>query len=107
MEPRPKRSGRGASDQVCFPPQAFPPRQGQPPVSPAGKPVTSQALVLFDLDARGVATITLDRPDRLNAINMAMRDQLWEYLLACRDIPDLRAIVFRGNGRAFSAGADI
>ena len=63
--------------------------------------------VLFDIDGRGVATITLNRPERLNAINMAMRDLLWEYLLACRDHPDVRAIVFRGEGRAFSAGADI
>ena len=63
--------------------------------------------VLFEIDERGVATITLNRPERLNAINMAMRDLLWEYLEACRDNPDVRAIVFRGEGRAFSAGADI
>ena len=51
--------------------------------------------------------ITLNRPDRLNAINLAMRDLLWEYLRACRDHPDVRAVLFRGEGRAFSAGADI
>ncbi len=63
--------------------------------------------VTFAVDERGVATITLNRPERLNAINMAMRDLLWTYLEACRDIPDVRALVFRGEGRAFSAGADI
>ena len=63
--------------------------------------------VLFEIDERGVATITLNRPERLNAINMAMRDLLWEYLEACRDNPDVRTILFRGEGRAFSAGADI
>lgn len=63
--------------------------------------------VLFAVDDRGVATLTLNRPDRLNAINMEMRDLLWEYLLASRDTPDVRVIVFRGEGRAFSAGADI
>ena len=63
--------------------------------------------VLFEIDERGVATITLNRPERLNAINMVMRDLLWEYLQACRDNPDVRAILFRGEGRAFSAGADI
>ena len=63
--------------------------------------------VLLAIDERGVATITLNRPERLNAINMAMRDLLWEYLQACRDHPDVRAICFRGEGRAFSAGADI
>lgn len=65
------------------------------------------AQVLFDLDDRGVATITLNRPGRLNAINMAMRDELWEHLRACHDIPEVRVIVFRGSGRCFSAGADI
>ena len=64
-------------------------------------------LVLFAIDERGVATITLNRPERLNAINMVMRDLLWEYLQACRDHPDVRAVCFRGEGRAFSAGADI
>ena len=63
--------------------------------------------VLFVIDERGVANITLNRPERLNAINMAMRDLLWEYLQACRDHPDVRAVCFRGEGRAFSAGADI
>lgn len=63
--------------------------------------------VLFAVDDRGVATITLNRPERLNAINMEMRDLLWEYLLASRDTPDVQVIVFRGEGRAFSAGADI
>ena len=63
--------------------------------------------VLFDIDSRGVATITLNRPDRLNAVNMEMRDLIWTYLEACRDTPDVEVILFRGEGRAFSAGADI
>jgi enoyl-CoA hydratase/carnithine racemase len=64
-------------------------------------------LVRFEADEDGVATITLDRPGRLNAINMAMRDLLWDYIGACRQFPGLRALVFRGAGPAFSAGADI
>ena len=67
----------------------------------------SDELITLELDGRGVATITLNRPARLNAINMAMRDLLWEYLQALADIPEARVIVFRGEGRAFSAGADI
>ena len=63
--------------------------------------------VLFSIDERGVATITLNRPQQLNAINMAMRDLLWEYFRACDEIAEVRAIVFRGDGRAFCAGADI
>jgi enoyl-CoA hydratase/carnithine racemase len=53
--------------------------------------------VLFEIDGRGVATITLNRPERLNAMNMAVRDLLWTYLEACRDTPGVRVIVFRGE----------
>lgn len=69
--------------------------------------MTTSEPVLFNVDDRGVATITLNRPDRLNAINLQMRDLLWTYVQASREIPDLRLLVFRGEGRAFSAGADI
>lgn len=55
-----------------------------------------------------VVGITLNRPDVLNAINMRMRDELWEAMEAVRDDPTAGAVVFRGAGeRAFSAGADI
>ena len=63
--------------------------------------------VLFEIDERGVATITLTRPKQLNAINMAMRDLIWEYLTACRDIPEVTTVLFHGNGQCFSAGAAI
>ncbi|HET7738329.1 MAG TPA: enoyl-CoA hydratase/isomerase family protein [Tepidiformaceae bacterium] len=69
--------------------------------------MTTTDPVLFHADDRGVATITLNRPDRLNAINLQMRDLLWTYVQAARELPDLRILVFRGEGRAFSAGADI
>jgi enoyl-CoA hydratase len=56
----------------------------------------------------GIAWITLNRPEVLNAVNLAMRDDLWVYLHAVRDDPEVRAVVFQGAGdRAFSAGADI
>jgi enoyl-CoA hydratase/carnithine racemase len=55
-----------------------------------------------------VAVITLNRPDVLNAVNVAMRDALWEALLAFRDDPDAHVALVRGAGeRAFCAGADI
>ena len=56
----------------------------------------------------GIAWITLDRPERLNAVHMAMRDQLWDLLTLLRDDPAVRVAVFAGAGdRAFSAGADV
>jgi enoyl-CoA hydratase/carnithine racemase len=67
----------------------------------------SDGPVLLEIDDRGVATITLNRPERRNAINLEMRDLLWEYLGACQQAPDVRVIVFRGAGGCFSAGADI
>jgi enoyl-CoA hydratase/carnithine racemase len=63
--------------------------------------------ILYDKDARGVARLTLNRPDKLNAVNVAMRDELWEAFQAFRDDPDARVLVLRGAGGAFCAGADI
>lgn len=55
-----------------------------------------------------VAWITLNRPEVLNAINLQMRDELWEVWQAARDDPDIRVLIMKGAGeRAFSAGADI
>ena len=68
----------------------------------------SDGPVLYEKRDGGVAWVTLNRPDVLNAINMRMRDELWELMHAVRDDPDVRVVVFKGAGdRAFSAGADI
>lgn len=64
-------------------------------------------LVRFEREG-DIAFVTLDRPERLNAVSMAMRDALWGVLTALRDDPTVRCAVFAGEGdRAFSAGADI
>ncbi len=69
---------------------------------------SSEPPLLYEKTAGGIARLTLNRPDALNAINMAARDELWTALLAVRDDPDVRVAVIRGAGdRAFSAGADI
>ena len=68
----------------------------------------TEPVVLYEKPLPGVATLTLNRPQALNAINLAVRDELWTYLDAARADPDVRVLVFRGAGpRAFSAGADI
>ena len=55
-----------------------------------------------------VARLTLNRPRRLNAYNVAMRDELFVLLQAVRDDPEVRAVVLSGAGeRAFCAGADL
>ncbi|MGE0731308.1 MAG: enoyl-CoA hydratase/isomerase family protein [Acidimicrobiia bacterium] len=62
--------------------------------------------VRFEVD-EGVATITLDRPETLNLVSVAVRDALIEAILAARDHPDVRAVVLAAAGRHFSAGADL
>lgn len=54
-----------------------------------------------------VATLTLERPDRLNAMNREMRQELGDFFLACPQEPELRCLIVTGSGRAFSAGGDI
>ena len=56
----------------------------------------------------GIAWVTLSRPETLNAVNLQMRDELWEVLHALREDPQVAVAIFKGAGdRAFSAGADI
>ncbi|MEU4248865.1 enoyl-CoA hydratase/isomerase family protein [Amycolatopsis sp. NPDC026612] len=54
-----------------------------------------------------VAVLTLDRPDRLNAIGTATADRLESTLDSLRGDPAVRALVLTGAGRGFSAGADL
>ncbi len=55
-----------------------------------------------------IAWVTLNRPGRLNALNVQMRDDLYEALTAAADDAEVRVVVFRGAGdRAFCAGADL
>jgi enoyl-CoA hydratase/carnithine racemase len=57
--------------------------------------------------AEAILTLTLNRPDKLNAIDGAMLDALGEVLGAIERDPEIRAVILTGAGRAFSAGADI
>jgi len=54
-----------------------------------------------------IARVTLDRPERLNAYDVAMRDDLFAVLDAADRDPEVRALVLRGAGRAFSSGGDL
>jgi enoyl-CoA hydratase/carnithine racemase len=67
----------------------------------------SDAPVLFVAEA-GVATVTLNRPAQLNAINKAMRQAFREAFEAIAGDDSIRCVVIRGAGeRAFSSGADL
>ncbi|HEY2592951.1 MAG TPA: enoyl-CoA hydratase/isomerase family protein, partial [Chloroflexota bacterium] len=54
-----------------------------------------------------IARITLDRPDKLNAINHELGMQLWEAFARCQEDLSIRAIVLAGAGRAFCAGDEL
>jgi len=55
----------------------------------------------------GVLTITLDRPERLNALTLDSIDELIDAFDVADADDDVRAVVVTGNGRAFCAGADL
>jgi enoyl-CoA hydratase/carnithine racemase len=54
-----------------------------------------------------VATITLDRPERLNTVTTAMRDELIDAFEQVDADPEVSAVVVTGRGKAFCAGADV
>ena len=62
--------------------------------------------VLYDV-ADAVATITLNRPDKLNAWNAQLGAELGDAMATADDDDDVRAVVVTGAGRAFCAGADL
>jgi enoyl-CoA hydratase/carnithine racemase len=57
--------------------------------------------------AEGVMTVTLNRPDKLNAFNTSMSRELIDFFQRVNAMDEVRAIVVTGAGRAFCAGADI
>ena len=66
----------------------------------------SLAELSFDA-ASGVATITLNRPEVLNALNVALAEALREVVVPLAGDARVRCVLLRGNGRAFMAGGDL
>lgn len=66
----------------------------------------AENLIQYKKQAR-VATITLNRPDKRNALNAALVKALQEGLRQAADDEDVRVVVLTGAGNAFSAGADL
>ena len=61
---------------------------------------------LYDIKD-GIAYITLNRPEKLNAIDPAMRQLLWDAFQDVKHNPEVRCAIVTGNGRAFSTGHDL
>jgi len=65
------------------------------------------AAILTEIDARGVATITFDRPERSNAFDAAMRRKFAAELARLAEDTTVRLLILRGAGRNFSSGSDV
>lgn len=68
--------------------------------------MTTTDHVLYEL-TDGIATITLNRPDRRNAMSVPMIERLGELLARADEDPAVRVLVLTGAGRAFCAGGDV
>src|SRR6201999_2480814 len=72
-----------------------------------GEKLMSANPVLWDLDARGVATVTLNRPEVNNAYDAGLIDGVLAAMDELGKEPQLRVVVLKGNGEHFQAGADL
>ena len=73
----------------------------------ASAPLTSQWQHFRFAQADGVATVTLDRPDKLNALTFEAYADLRDLLAELPQRGDVRVLVVRGSGRAFCSGGDV
>lgn len=60
-----------------------------------------------DLDTNGILTVTLNRPEKLNAMNAEVLEELAQAFTAAKINPKVKALLITGTGKAFCAGADI
>lgn len=76
-----------------------------PPSSTSTGDATHEPLLVRRVDA--ILLLTLNRPDRLNAVSLAMYEALAAELRSASDDPSVRCVVITGAGRAFCVGADL
>ena len=67
----------------------------------------SKGVVLTNVDSRGIAEVILNRPERNNAYNGTMIDELIESFTSLHNNDDVRVVLIRGNGKHFQGGADL
>ena len=69
--------------------------------------MSAEPAAVTEIDGDGVATVWLNRPDRLNAWGTDIASALLDALRSAEADPGVRGVVLTGKGRAFSAGADL
>jgi len=68
----------------------------------------SYSHILFDVDGAGIAQVTINRPDKLNALSAAVIGELEQAFARTESEKEIRALILTGSGeKAFVAGADI
>ncbi|MEW5420923.1 enoyl-CoA hydratase/isomerase family protein [Amorphus sp. 3PC139-8] len=67
----------------------------------------SRDFVVVEAPAPGIALVRLARPDRMNALSMALSEQLLSVLEEIRNDPTIATVVLTGEGRGFCAGGDV
>lgn len=70
------------------------------------KKENSESLVTYHRDGH-LGFITLNRPEKRNAMSLALWDSLNEAIVAAENDPDSRVIILKGNGKSFCAGLDL
>ena len=68
--------------------------------------ITTYRSLLYEVED-GVATVTLNRPEELNAIDANMREDFARLSEALTTARDVRVVIFTGSGRAFSSGGSV
>lgn len=64
-------------------------------------------IIQYELDEQGILLLTLNRPDKLNALNSDVLTLLADFLNHARQNSEIKALMITGQGKAFCAGADI
>jgi enoyl-CoA hydratase len=69
---------------------------------------TTLNALLFEVDEQGIATVTINRPNKLNALNNELLNELADVFKAIQIDEDITGVIITGSGeKAFVAGADI
>ncbi|WP_438862643.1 enoyl-CoA hydratase/isomerase family protein [Neptunicella sp.] len=63
--------------------------------------------ILYQVDPNGVATVTLNRPEKHNAFDDQLISELTELFQKIANTPDIRVMILAANGKSFCAGADL
>lgn len=64
-------------------------------------------LIIEELDRQGILTLTLNRPEKLNALSTDLLEHLSALIKAAKENDKVKALLITGSGKAFCAGADI